>query len=167
MKARLPHIATDTATPLPLLADLRQAVAAELEAARAQAALVRVEVLSGRRGAAAGGGHLYTFLLSALLPVPDDTPGELHIGRRVHPCRIVGVEGLRVTVLLAEAPARFIERATLAAQPWTALARLDAALAKRAAGAGLSAALFSGEIAGLGAAGYEYALEAAMAALEE
>ncbi len=147
MKARLPHIATDTATPLPLLADLRQAVAAELEAARAQAALVRVEVLSGRRGAAAGGGHLYTFLLSALLPVPDDTPGELHIGRRVHHCRIVGVEGLRVTVLMAEAPARFIERATLAAQPWTALARLDAALAKRAAGSGLSAALFSGESA--------------------
>ena len=151
MNARLPHIATDTAQATPLLSELRQAVAAELSAAQTQAALFRVEVYAGKLGAETDDGYMYTFLLSALLPVLDDMPGELHIGRRIHPCRIVSVAGLRVTVLLTTAPARFIERATLAAQPWAALARLDEALARRAAagaaGAGLSAALFSGESA--------------------
>ena len=151
MNTRLPHIGTDTAMPLSLLSELRQAVTAELGAAQAQAALFRVEVLSGELRGETDGGFVYTFLLSALLPVLDDTPGELHIGSQRHTCRIATVTGLRVTVLLATAPARFIERATLAAQPWAALARLDEELARRAAagaaGTGLSAALFGGESA--------------------
>ncbi len=143
--------ATDRESPLRLLSELQQAVAAEVAATKAQAATFRAEVLSGTLTSESDSGYTYTFLLSSLLPIPDDTAGELHIGSQVHPCRIVAVHGLRVSLRLAAAPARFIERATLVAQPWAALARLHAALEERSsepsASAGLSTTLFGGESA--------------------
>ena len=148
VNVHLPDSGTDR-EPFPhLLSELQQAVAAEVAATQAQAATFRAEVMAGTLLTESDNGCRYTFLLSSLLPIPDDTPGELHIGSRRHACHIVAVQGLRVSLLLATAPARFIERATLVAQPWVALSRLHAALEQRAGESttaqGLSAALFGG-----------------------
>ena len=150
LNVHLPHNATDAPHPPRLLMELQQAVSAEIAATRANAAIFRVEVLSGKLLAAAGSFPTYAFQLSTVLPVLDDTPGELHIGSLVYPCRISAVEGLQVAVALATAPAQVIERATLVAQPWVALERLSEELDRcvgkdGAGGAGLSAALFAGQ----------------------
>ncbi len=153
MNVHLPHNATDAPHAPRLLPEVQQAVSAEIAATRAKAAIFRVEVLSGALLAKADSFHTYAFQLSTVLPVLDDTPGELHIGSQVYPCRVSVVAGLQVTVALATAPAQVIERATLVAQPWMALERLSEALdrcaGKDGAGdAGLSAALFAGESSG-------------------
>lgn len=149
MNARSPHTETNAEDRDRSLSEMRQAVAAEVVATRAQAAVFRVEVLSGRLLASADRPHVYSFALSAVVPIADDTPGELHVGGKVYACRIVAVAGLRVFVLLAHAPAQVIERATLVAEPWAALERLQAALERHAeappVGATPSAALFNGD----------------------
>ena len=151
MNVNLPHTATDTDSRDRLLSDLRQAVEAEIAATKSRAAVFRAEVWSGKLHTESERNHIYTFLLDTVVPIADDMPGELHIGGKVYPCRIVAVEGLRVSVLLATAPARVIERATLVALPWVALTRLHEALERCAsettAGLGLSTALFAGESA--------------------
>ena len=159
MNLRLPDSGIDT-EPFPrLLSELQQAVAAESAATRAQAATFRAEAVAGTLLAESDNECLYSFLLSSLLPIPDDTPGELHIGGRRHACRIVAVTGLRVSLLLATAPARFIERATLVAQPWVALNRLHAELERRSGEAataqGLSAALLGGQAGAVAETSYE------------
>ena len=128
MNVNLPHTATDTDSRDRLLSDLRQAVAAEIAATKSRAAVFRAEVWSGKLHTESERNHIYTFLLDTVVPIADDMPGELHVGGKVYPCRIVAVEGLRVSVLLATAPARVIERATLVALPWVALTRLHEAL---------------------------------------
>ena len=150
LNVHLPYNATDAPHASRLLPEMQQAVSAEIAATRANAAIFRVEVLSGKLLAAAGSFPTYAFQLSTVLPVLDDTPGELHIGSQVYPCRISAVEGLQVAVALATAPAQVIERATLVAQPWVALERLSEELDRcvgkdGTGGAGLSAALFAGE----------------------
>ena len=151
MNANLPHTATDTDSRDRLLSDLRQAVAAEIAATKSRAAVFRAEVWSGKLHTESERNHIYTFLLDTVVPIADDMPGELHVGGKVYPCRIVAVEGLRVSVLLATAPARVIERATLVALPWVALTRLHEALrrcpSETTAGLGLSTAFFAGESA--------------------
>lgn len=155
MNVHLSDTAPDRENPVRLLDELRQAVEAELAATQAQAATFRAEVTAGALLGNVDGGHIYVFLLSTVLPISDDLPGELHIGGQTYPCRIVAVAGLRVTLLLATAPARFIERATLVAQPWRVLESLHGALQRRSReptqGIGLSAALFSGQSAGIAA----------------
>ncbi len=152
MNVHLPGTASDSDNPVRLLDELRQAVAAELAATQAQAATFRAEVTAGTLLGGGDSGHIYAFLLSTVLPISDDIPGELHIGNNAYPCRVVAVAGLRVSLLLATAPARFIERATLVAQPWRVLESLHAALQRRSReptqSPGLSAALFSGQSAG-------------------
>ena len=130
MNVNLPHTATDTDSRDRLLSDLRQAVAAEIAATKSRAAVFRAEVWSGKLHTESERNHIYTFLLDTVVPIADDMPGELHVGGKVYPCRIVAVEGLRVSVLLATAPARVIERATLVALPWVALTRLHEALGR-------------------------------------
>ena len=130
MNVNLPHTATDTDSRDRLLSDLRQAVAAEIAATKSRAAVFRAEVWSGKLHTESARNHIYTFLLDTVVPIADDMPGELHVGGKVYPCRIVAVEGLRVSVLLATAPARVIERATLVALPWVALTRLHEALGR-------------------------------------
>ncbi len=151
MNVNLPHTATDTDSRDRLLSDLWQAVAAEIAATKSRAAVFRAEVWSGKLHTESERNHIYTFLLDTVVPIADDMPGELHVGGKVYLCRIVAVEGLRVSVLLATAPARVIERATLIALPWVALARLHEALERCAsettAGLGLSTAFFAGESA--------------------
>ena len=163
MNVNLPHTATDTDSRDRLLSDLRQAVAAEIAATKSRAAVFRAEVWSGKLHTESDRNHIYTFLLDTVVPIADDMPGELHVGGKVYPCRIVAVEGMRVSVLLATAPARVIERATLVALPWVALTRLHEALGRcealrrceaqrrcaseTTAGLGLSTALFAGESA--------------------
>ena len=163
MNVNLPHTATDTDSRDRLLSDLRQAVEAEIAATKSRAAVFRAEVWSGKLHTESERNHIYTFLLDTVVPIADDMPGELHVGGKVYPCRIVAVEGLRVSVLLATAPARVIERATLVALPWVALTRLHEALGRcealrrceaqrrcaseTTAGLGLSAAFFAGESA--------------------
>ena len=151
MNVNLPHTATDTDSRDRLLSDLRQAVEAEIAATKSRAAVFRAEVWSGKLHTESERNHIYTFLLDTVVPIADDMPGELHVGGKVYPCRIVAVEGLRVSVLLATAPARVIERATLVALPWVALTRLHEALERCAsettAGLRLSAAFFAGESA--------------------
>ena len=149
VNVRPPDTATARESSPRLPIELQEAVAAEVAAMKAQAATFHAEVLSGTLTSETDSGYTYAFSLSSLLPIPDDTPGELHIGSQVHPCRIVAVQGLRASLRLAVAPARFIERATLVAQPWVALARLHAALGEQSSEPGtrpgLSAALFEGE----------------------
>jgi len=149
VNVHLSDINPDKDNPVRLLDELRQALEAEIAATQAQAATFRAEVVAGTLLGDGDSGHIYSFLLTTVLPIADDMPGELHIGGQVYPCRIVAVAGLRVSLLLGSAPARFIERATLVAQPWMALQRLHAALERRsnepAQSPGLSAALFSGE----------------------
>ena len=144
-------ITPDKDNPVRLLDEMRQALEAECAATQAQAATFRAEVVSGTLLGDGDGGYIYAFLLTAVLPISDDMPGELHIGSQVYPCRIVAVSGLHVSLLLASAPARVIERATLVAQPWVALSRLYEELEHRsvesATGQGLSAALFGGNSA--------------------
>ena len=136
-----------------LLDELRQAVEAEATATQAQAATFRTEVTAGTLLGGGDSGQIYAFLLSTVLPIADDMPGELHIGNSVYACRIVAVAGLRVSLLLETAPARFIERATLVAQPWRVLESLHAALQRRSREPtrrpGLSAALCGGQSAGI------------------
>ncbi len=159
MNVNLPHTVTDTDSRDRLLSDLRQAVKAEIAATKSRAAVFRAEVWSGKLHTESERNHIYTFLLDTVVPIADDMPGELHVGGKVYPCRIVAVEGLRVSVLLATAPARVIERATLVALPWVALTRLHEAqrrceaqsrcASESTAGLGLSTALFAGESAEL------------------
>ncbi len=152
MNVHSPDITPDRDNPIRLRDELRQAVEAEVAATQAQAATFRAEVVSGTLLTESDTDCVYTFWLSSLLPILDDTPGELRIGSQVHSCRIVAVAGLRVSLLLASAPARFIERATLVAQPWVALSRLHEELEHHAAesttGQGLSAVLFGGKAGG-------------------
>ena len=163
MNVKVPHTATDTDSRDRLLSDLRQAVEAEIAATKSRAAVFRAEVWSGKLHTESERDHIYTFLLDTVVPIADDMPGELHVGGKVYPCRIVAVEGLRVSVLLATAPAQVIERATLVALPWVALTRLHEALGRcealrrceaqgrcaseTTAGLRLSKALFAGESA--------------------
>ena len=151
MNVHLSDITPDGDNPVRLLDELRQALEAESTATQAQAATFRAEVVAGTLLGDGDNGHVYSFLLTTVLPIADDMPGELHIGGQMYPCRIVAVEGLQVSLLLGSAPARVIERATLVAQPWLVLQRLHAALEHRsrepAQSPGLSAALFSGQSA--------------------
>ena len=157
MNVKVPHTATDTDSRDRLLSDLRQAVEAEIAATKSRAAVFRAEVWSGKLHTESERDHIYTFLLDTVVPIADDMPGELHVGGKVYPCRIVAVEGLRVSVLLATAPAQVIERATLVALPWVALTRLHEVLrrceaqgrcaSETTAGLGLSTAFFAGESA--------------------
>ena len=148
VNVHLPHNASQREESLRLSAELQQAVAAEGAATKSLAGVFRVEVLAGKLLTESGTQHLYSFLLDAVVPITDDVPGELHIGGKVYPCRVVAVTGLRATVVLETAPARVIERAVLVVRPWLALTRLGAALARSAAvaaaGPRLSAELFAG-----------------------
>lgn len=148
MNVHLSDITPDRDNPARLLDELRQALEAEIGATQAQAATFRAEVMAGTLLGNGDSGYIYAFLLTTVLPIWDDMPGELHIGGQAYPCRIVAAAGLRVSLLLATAPARVIERATLVAQPWVVLQSLQAALDRRSreplARPGLSAALFGG-----------------------
>ena len=99
-----------------VLAEFRTALREEIEAARRSAAASGIHLLDGRRLGEAAGSIQYVFRVESALNLPDDSPGDLHVpGRPGRPLEttIVAVDGLQVTLSVAEDLGDYVPRATL------------------------------------------------------
>ncbi len=99
-----------------VLEEFRTALREEIDAARRSAATSGVRLLDARRVGRAGGSTQYTFRVESALNLPDDPPGDLHVPG--HPGRplettVVAVEGLLITISVAEDLGDYVPRATL------------------------------------------------------
>lgn len=76
----------------------------------------RYPVLDGRRLGQAAGSTQYAFRVESALNLPDDSPGDLHVpGRWGQPLEatIVAIDGLQLTLSVAEDLGEYVSRATL------------------------------------------------------
>jgi hypothetical protein len=99
-----------------VLEEFRTALREEIEAARRSAASSGVRLLDGRRVGGAGGSTQYAFRVESALNLPDDSPGDLHVpGRPGRPLEttVVAIDGLQITVSVAEDLGDYVPSATL------------------------------------------------------
>jgi AAA domain/PLD-like domain len=99
-----------------VLEEFRTALREEIDASRRSAAASGIHLLDGRRLGQAAGSTQYAFRVESALNLPDDSPGDLHVpGRPGRPLEttIVAVEGLQVTLSVAEDLGDYVPRATL------------------------------------------------------
>jgi hypothetical protein len=99
-----------------VLAEFRTALQEEIDAARRSAAATGIHLLDGRRIGQAAGSTQYAFRVESALNLPDDSPGDLHVpGRAGRPLEttIVAIDGLQVTLSVAEDLGDYVPRATL------------------------------------------------------
>ncbi len=99
-----------------VLEEFRTALREEICAARRSAAATGIQLLDGRRLGQAAGSTQYAFRVESALNLPDDSPGDLHVsGRSGQPLEttIVAIDGLQVTLSVAEDLGEYVPRATL------------------------------------------------------
>ena len=99
-----------------VLDEFRTALREEIDAARRSAAASGIHLLDGRRLGQAAGSTQYAFRVESALNLPDDSPGDLHVpGRTGRPLEttVVAVDGLLVTLSVAEDLGDYVPRATL------------------------------------------------------
>lgn len=86
-----------------LLAEFRDALTQELEAARRTSANSAAILVNGRRIARAGSTYQYVFDLENVLNAPGDAPGDLRVGAGpLREVTIISVEGLSLTLSVGE-----------------------------------------------------------------
>jgi hypothetical protein len=99
-----------------MLAEFRDALLAEYEAARRAHSAANVVLRSGRPVARSGRTFQYQFKVNNLVQLPDDVPAELVIQGRPHvDATIITVAGLVVTLAVSEDLGPFIAKANLQA----------------------------------------------------
>ena len=99
-----------------VLGEFRTALREEIDAARRSAAASGIHLFDGRRLGQAAGSTQYAFRVESALNLPDDSPGDLHVpGRAGRPLEttIVAIEGLQLTLSVAEDLGDYVPRATL------------------------------------------------------
>src|SRR4051812_15405112 len=99
-----------------VLEEFRIALREEIDAARRSAVASGVQLFDGRRIGRSAGSHQYVFRVESALNLPDDSPGDLHVpGRSGRPVEttIVAIDGLAVTISVAEDLGDYVPRATL------------------------------------------------------
>ena len=86
-----------------MLAEFRDALEAEMKAARSHAATNAVSLVNGRRIAQVGGGYQYVFDIENALNLPGDAPGDLHVpGRSRLEVTIISIDGTAITLSVPE-----------------------------------------------------------------
>ena len=99
-----------------VLGEFRTALREEIDASRRSAAASGIHLFDGRRLGHAAGSTQYAFRVELALNLPDDSPGDLHVpGRTGRPLEttIVAIEGLQLTLSVAEDLGDYVPRATL------------------------------------------------------
>jgi AAA domain/PLD-like domain len=99
-----------------VLEEFRTALREEIDAARRSAASSGVRLLDGRRLGRAAGSTQYAFRVESALNLPDDSPGDLHVpGRAGRPLEttVIAIDGLQITLSVAEDLGDYVPRATL------------------------------------------------------
>jgi hypothetical protein len=115
MEAGVPTPCDGQEVPLTgILAEFRDALRAEIEAARRSNVNTAVPLMSGRLIARIGGGLQYAFKIESLLELPDDSPADLIVpGRGPIGATLVSVEGLNVVVSVSLDLGEFVPSARL------------------------------------------------------
>ena len=85
-----------------LIREFREALEAEIEAAKQDASARAVLLLDGRSVGKVGFGFQYVFRVESALQLPDDSPADLTVGGKTMEAAIVSIEGLRVTLSVGE-----------------------------------------------------------------
>lgn len=98
-----------------VLAEFRQALQAEIEAARRVSQGSAVQLVQGERIGRVADGHQYLFRLeSPQLALPDDLPGDLYVpGRDRLDATVVSLAGSALTLSVAEDLGAYVPRASL------------------------------------------------------
>src|SRR4051794_1946089 len=106
-------------------AEFRTALQEEINAARRSASGSGVPLINGRRIAKVGEAFQYAFLIQNAINAPGDQPADLIVpGRAPVDATVISVEGLAVTVSVAEDPGETIGFATLRSDLTLLLRRL-------------------------------------------
>lgn len=96
------------------LAEFRTALKEEIEAARRNEASSAIPLINGRRIAQIGGSYQYAFDVENVLNLPGDAPGDLHVpGRPSQEVMVVSVDGMTITLSLAQDLGSFVPNARL------------------------------------------------------
>lgn len=97
-----------------ILAEFRQALNDEIEAATRSAASSAVPLINGRRIGQVGSYTHYAFTVESALVLPTDAEGDLHIpGRAPAAASVISIEGLAATVSVSEDLGPFVPLARL------------------------------------------------------
>lgn len=131
-----------------LIPELTQALQQEIDAVKSGKGGTATRVFDGRLVREAGGYFVYLFRLENFLAVLDDTPGELEIGNKRHPCQIVSVQGLELEVATENDLGPTIPEARVQTSPWFLLEilrkKLEEANAEGASQLAMSERVFAG-----------------------
>jgi hypothetical protein len=98
-----------------VLAEFREALQAEIEAARRTAQSSAVELVHGERIGRVADGHQYLFKLeNPQLALADDLPGDLYVpGRQRVDATVISLSGSALTLAVAEDLGQHVPRASL------------------------------------------------------
>ncbi len=96
-----------------LIQEFREALEAEIEAAKQDVSARAVPLVDGRRIGKVGLSFQYVFRVESALQLPDDSPADLRVGAKTTEAFIVSIEGLRITLSVGEDLGSFIPRASL------------------------------------------------------
>ena len=97
-----------------VLAEFREALRAEIDAARRQQPSESVQLVNGRRIAQMGAGYQYEFLLETILNLPSDAPGDLHVrGRPPMEVTVIAIEAMTVRLSVPADLGPFVPSAAL------------------------------------------------------
>ena len=97
-----------------VMAEFRDALDDEIEAATSSAASSAVPLINGRRIGLVGTFAHYAFTVESALMLPTDAQGDLHMqGRAPVAASVISIEGLAVTVSVAEDVGPFVPFARL------------------------------------------------------
>lgn len=109
-----------------LLLEFREALRAEIEAARHASQSGAVQLVHGERVGRVAGGHQYVFRIeSPQLALPDDLPGDLYVpGRERVDANVVSMAGSTLTLSVAEDLGAYVPRASLASNLTNLLRKL-------------------------------------------
>jgi superfamily I DNA and/or RNA helicase len=96
------------------LAEFRTALLDEINAATNNASSCAVQLINGRKIAQIGKSYQYIFDIENALNLPGDTPGDLYVpGRNPIEVVVISVEGMVITLSIAEDIGKFVPNARL------------------------------------------------------
>ena len=97
------------------LAEFRQALREEIEAARRAAVSSAVPLVNGRLIGRVGSSFQYAFSIESALSMPTDAPGDLYVPGHPGPVEVavISIEGLLITLSVAEDLGGFVSHARL------------------------------------------------------
>ena len=96
------------------LSEFREALLAEIEAARKQSSANAVPLSNGQRIGRLGTTDQYRFSIESFLNMPGEMPGDLILpGHPPVPATVIGIEGLQITLSVEVDLPKFIPSASL------------------------------------------------------